>query len=239
MGEPVLWLGGWASNLACWRPELESLYPGREHSFLDAHEAIADPSTLRKGLSALSEEGTLVAWSLGSLILHASLERGEAGPVRRMVSVSPIFDFCGSGLWPAAVVDRMIARLSRNRESVLENFLHRVKGETPLAPATETSWRRQSEGYSLETLVRGLEALRDLRADPGRIFGDERVTFLASPRDPMSPWSGSGATLRSWVPYPRGHLPFLEFPGLLAPLLSGTGLAPVLRSPSFSGASRQ
>ena len=36
MAEAMLWIGGWASNLACWRGALEARYPGRRHRFLDA-----------------------------------------------------------------------------------------------------------------------------------------------------------------------------------------------------------
>src|SRR5690606_2009446 len=157
---PVLWLGGWASGLACWRSDLETLYPGREHVFLDAHDLLEDPDLLAAAAAGLPADGVLAAWSLGSLLVHRALEAGSFVPSCRVISVSPIFDFCAKdGPWPRAAVMRMARRLRREREAVLAEFWNLVKGGSPVSPAQEESWHGQTRRYPTASLAQGLEVL--------------------------------------------------------------------------------
>jgi hypothetical protein len=221
MHVPVLWLGGWASGLACWRRELESLYPGRNHSFLDAHDVLAQPALLNRAVDALPPGGVLAAWSMGSLLVHAALASGSLrpGPDRRVVSLSPIFDFCGeNGPWPPAALARMIRRLPKAREAVLAEFWESLRGTSQVTQEGETEWRLQARGYSLDSLVQGLETLAEIRVSENALEG---VTFVASRTDPVAPAPRGVAEGPRWILYPKGHLPFLDYPNLVGPLLSG------------------
>jgi hypothetical protein len=228
MGDPVLWLGGWASGLACWRPALETLYPRREHTFLDSHAVLEEPELLGLAVSSLPPNGTLAAWSMGSLILHQALARGTLDPRCRILSVSPIFDFCREGgPWPKAALIRMARRLPREREAVLAEFWNLSKGNTPVTPALEAAWLAQSRSYSLAALLQGLEFLGGTAVDRDTVPGNPRHLFLASPQDPLAPTPRGVFPGREWIGYPRGHMPFLDHPELLAPLLNAgrTGAA--------------
>jgi hypothetical protein len=220
MGDPVLWLGGWASGLACWRRDLEALYPRREHAFLDAHAVIEEPALLSLAASGLAGRGTLVAWSLGSLLLHRALADGSFAAECRLVSVSPIFEFCREGgPWPKAAVMRMARRLPREREAVLAEFWDLAKGNTAVTPEQETAWLGQAGGYELPALLGGLEALAESKVDRAALPPRPFHAFLASPQDPLAPTPRGIFPGKDWIAYPGGHLPFLEHPALLAPLL--------------------
>lgn len=222
MDNPVLWLGGWASGMACWRGAIESLYPRREHTFLDPHAVLEEPGLLDLAVSGLPRNGTLAAWSMGSLILHKALADGAFKADCRLVSLSPIFDFCHQGgPWPLAALIRMARRLPREREAVLAGFWSLARGNSPVTPDRDASWLRQSTGYPLPALLQGLEYLRDTVVDRGSLPASERHFFLASPQDPLSPAPRGVSPGREWIGYPRGHLPFLDFPDLLRPLLDG------------------
>lgn len=222
MGDPVFWLGGWACGLACWREALEALYPGREHAFLDAHAVLEEPGLLSLAAKSLATDGTLVAWSMGSLILHKALAEGSLEADCRLVSVSPIFDFCNEGgPWPKAAVMRMARRLSREREAVLEEFWRLCLGTSPVTPARESAWFAQARGYGTESLLRGLEFLADTVVGRSEVPAGGRHLFLASPRDPLAPAPRGVFTGSGWAAYARGHLPFLDHPDLFAPMLDG------------------
>ena len=221
MGDPVVWLGGWASGLACWRGTLESLYPGREHAFLDAHAVLEEPGLLALAVDGLHGEGTLVAWSMGSLILHKALAEGRLVPACRLISASPVFEFCRQGGPPKAAVIRMARRLPREREAVLGEFWAMAKGTSQVTQGQDADWLRQSRGYSLPSLLQGLEFLGDTGIDRAALPANPRHLFLASPQDPLAPTPRGIFPGLQWRGYARGHLPFLDHPGLLAPWLDG------------------
>ena len=221
MLDPVLWLGGWASNLACWRGTLESLYPGREHIFLDAQAILSEPGLLPLAASTLPPGGTLVAWSLGSLLMHRALAEGDLKPACRLVSACPIFDFCREGgPWPPAALIRMARKLPKSRESVLSVFWTQVKGNSNVTQDREDAWMAQSRTYSLESLLEGLDALGSVRVDRQRLPVSDRHHFLASVQDPLAPPTREAFPGPGWIGYPQGHLPFLDHPELLRPLLT-------------------
>jgi hypothetical protein len=219
MNRSILWLGGWASGLACWRSELEALYPGFTHGFLDAHDVLAQPGLLARAAGGLPPDGVLAAWSLGSLLTQAAIAEGSLRPACRVVSISPIFDFCGDGgPWPPAALARMIRRLPKAREAVLAEFWALMRGNSPVTAAAESAWKAQSRAYPLDTLLQGLEALAEIRVGGGA--APSGSIFLSSRTDPVAPTPRGVDAGPAWVLYPTGHLPFLDYPATLAPLLA-------------------
>lgn len=235
MSEPMLWIGGWASNLACWRRSIEARYPGRRHRFLDAHAVLADEGVLQSAAAGMPPGGIILAWSLGSLLLHRALASGTF-PEVRTVSLSPIFDFCGEGSpWPPTVLAHMLRRLARSKEEVLGEFLTRIRGRSALTPEEEAAWRSQAREYTFDSLAAGLEALGSIKVEPASILrrdGDSvRRLFLASDADPLAPAAVQLAGLpedlqRGLTGYPEGHLPFLDHPDILLASLGGTDRPP-------------
>lgn len=217
--ETVLWIGGWASGLACWRRELEALYPGPSHRFLDAHDVLVDRGRLRREAAALPAGSAIAGWSLGSLLMHLDLQDGGF-PEVRFLSLSPVFDFCGEGApWSRAALARMIRKLPRARGEVLEDFWTLVKGGSQVSRDAAEAWRRQADVYSLDALVAGLEALGSLAADPAALETRPGIAFVASGRDPLAPPPRGRVAGAAWSFYPGGHLPFLDFPDIVRPLL--------------------
>ncbi len=219
MVEPVLWLGGWASGLECWRSELEQLYPHREHRFLDAHRVLAQPELLPAEAARLPAGGCLAAWSLGSLLLHRALADG-LHPACRLLSISPVFSFCRTGgPWPRSAVRRMARRIAGERETVLAEFLTLVLGNLDATHKSRgDAWTMQAAAYSEDSLEKGLEHLAAETVDPMELPDNARHVFLASPLDPLAPaWQTELAGKRR-VAYPHGHVPFLDYPETVAPL---------------------
>ena len=222
MGDPVVWLGGWASGLACWRKPLEALYPRHEHTFLDGHAVLEEPGLLALAAKGLPENGTLVAWSMGSLLLHKALAEGSLDPACRLISAAPIFDFCREGgPWPKAALIRMARRLPRERETVLAEFWNLSKGNSPVTPDQEAAWLGQSAGYALPALLRGLEFLGETVIDRPALPLRKHHFFLASPQDPLAPTPRGVFPGPEWIGFARGHLPFLDYPELFGPMLEG------------------
>jgi hypothetical protein len=231
MSDPVLWLGGWASDPACWQEVIGDLYPGREHAFLDAHAVLDRPDILVRALADFPEHGTLAAWSMGSLILHKRLAAGSLSVSCRILSLCPIFAFCGSGSpWSPAVLKKMERKLSESRETVLRNFWERMKTDSHVSPACEDAWFRQSRKYDTEALRRGLVFLRETTVDAPALAQantagkSAAMFFAASPKDPLSPFPAGESPpfpAKSWTTYPSGHLPFLDYPGLVEAFLRG------------------
>lgn len=223
MLEPMLWIGGWASNLTCWRAAIEERYPGRRHRFLDAHAILADGGVLESAAAGMPKNGVILAWSLGSLLLHRALAEGPFPDVRT-VSLSPVFDFCGEGSpWPPTVLARMLRKLARSREEVLADFWTHIKGDSQVSPEAEEAWKRQASGYGLDALSAGLDALGSVLVDPAALPARPgRHAFVASRSDPLAPAAAGLEEAPGWTLYPRGHLPFLDYPEMVLAALGGT-----------------
>lgn len=221
----ILWVGGWASDLACWRGALEALYPGRAHRFLDAHAVLDGEADLRKEADRLPPGGCLAAWSLGSLLAHQALAEGWR-PACRVLSIAPIFDFCrADGPWPRAAVLRMARRLPRERNKVLAEFRAAAWGRSQVPGEWAEAWDRRAHAYADASLARGLEALAGISLAREKTPPAPDHLFLASPEDPLSPAPSAAATDPRWRLYPRGHLPFLDFPHIVGALLPAAGKA--------------
>jgi hypothetical protein len=219
MAEPVLWIGGWASGLACWKGDLEARYPGREHRFVDAHALLDGSADLRAEAERLPAGGILAAWSLGSLLVHRALAEGWRPPCR-ILSLCPIFDFCRpDGPWPGAAVLRMIRRLPRERDKVLGEFRAAAWGNSPVTQAQAEAWTAQAATYGDGTLAKGLDALAGTHLSPAEIPFPEGFVSLASAADPLSPAPAALAGDPRFRGYPKGHLPFLDHPDAVAAIL--------------------
>jgi hypothetical protein len=215
----ILWLGGWASDLSAWSGALETLYPGRTHRFLDAHALLDGRADLAAEAGRLHAGACLAAWSLGNLLVHRALSQGWR-PACRILSLSPIFDFCRpGGPWPRAAVLRMARRLPRERERVLAEFRAEAWGQSQIPGELAEAWNARARAYADESLVRGLEALAEIHLAPASVPRGCEIVFLASAEDPLSPAPPGIAADARWRAYPRGHLPFLDFPQLVGPLL--------------------
>lgn len=223
MLEPMLWIGGWASNLACWRGAIEERYPGRRHRFLDAHAILADAGVLESAAAGMPKNGVILAWSLGSLLLHRALAEGPFPDVRT-VSISPVFDFCGEGSpWPPTVLAHMLRKLARSREEVLADFWTLIRGDSRVSKEAEESWKRQASGYGLDALSAGLDALGSVIVRPAALpVRPGRHAFVASPADPLAPAAPGMEEAPGWTRYPHGHLPFLDYPDLVLAAMGGT-----------------
>jgi hypothetical protein len=228
----ILWVGGWASDLGPWGPALAALYPGHRHRFLDAHAVLDGNADLRAEAARLPADGCLAAWSLGSLLAHRALADGWV-PACRILSLCPIFDFCrADGPWPRAAVLRMARRLvhaegapgregAEERGKVLSEFRTAAWGNSKVTEGMAGAWRDREAAYTEASLARGLETLASVHLAEADVPAPAGLLFLASPADPLSPAPPSAAADPRWRPYPGGHLPFLDFSHLVAPLLSG------------------
>jgi hypothetical protein len=218
----TLWIGGWASDLSAWSEAIAARYPDRGHRFLDAHALIDGQADLRAEAARLGPDDGLAAWSLGSLLLHRELAQGWR-PACATLSLCPIFDFCREGgPWPRSVVLRMARRLGRERQSVLEEFRAAAWGRSHVASGLSEAWTCRAAAYPADSLARGLAVLAETQVDPAAA-GLEACLFLASEADPLAPVpSGLEGDLRLRT-YPAGHLPFLDYPETVGPLLRAGG----------------
>jgi hypothetical protein len=231
----ILWVGGWASDLAPWGPALAALYPGHGHRFLDAHAVLDGAADLRAEAARLPSDGCVAAWSLGSLLVHRALAEGWL-PGCRLLSLCPIFDFCrADGPWPRAAVLRMARRLGHSkglagregageREKVVSEFRSAAWGNSKVTEGMASAWRDREAAYTDASLARGLETLASVHLAAADVPSPAGHLLLASPEDPLSPAPPSAAADPDWRPYPGGHLPFLDFPHLVSPLLAGIDL---------------
>jgi hypothetical protein len=83
------------------------------------------------------------------------------------------------------------------------------------------AWREREAAYAEDSLARGLEALAGIRMAREDVPARADHLFLGSERDPLSPVPPSAAADPRWRLFPGGHLPFLDFPHHVAPLLAG------------------
>lgn len=231
------WIGGWASDLSCWRDRLASLYPGAQHEFLNAHRLL-DPAVAAReiGVAAARSEAVL-AWSMGSLVLHrvlvdAARDSSPAGHLAmlppdspgagehrpRFLSLSPVFDFCRpGGPWPPVVLKRMAARLETDRSGTMAGFWELMTGGTTAGRQWEEEWRVGSAAYSLADLQSGLDFLRETVVSPvGLSRWKHDLILLADPRDPVAPaWDGEPGGACQVRRHAGGHLPFLMSPEVI------------------------
>lgn len=222
----ILWLGGWASNIVCWKNEIEILYPEQAHQFLDVHAMINDElklfeivNTFYSHASSEFKTASVIGWSMGSLVLHKMIGwmREENGHSKqeipkdlKLISLCPIFDFCRTnGPWSENTLTYMIRQLEKKQEAVLQDFWTKMKpnpavnnsskGNLSVTVQIEKTWLEQVKNYSLQELEAGLEYLRDTKIELSDFPKMENHFLLSSQNDPIAPFNS--ITLNNLEPH--------------------------------------
>lgn len=212
---PLLWVGGWASDLHCWDGLLAELYPQFEHRFIDSHAVLENGARLERIVSDASVGTCVVGWSLGSLLLEGMLRDGKIPPTIPILSVCPFLDFCAEdGPWKPLVLRRMIRRIHTDPLGTLEDFGNLMG----LAGLQRQAWLQQAMELGEESLVGGLETLLNTRWEtpwarhPGRLW-------VISPDDAVSPPCSTPTERTRLAPAGSGHIPFLRHPEAFGQIL--------------------
>lgn len=205
---PLIWIGGWASDLHCWDGLLASLYPQFEHRFIDAHAVLASGARLERLVEEAASGTCLVGWSLGSLLLEGLLSEGRIPETCPVLSVCPFLDFCTEeGPWKPLVLRRMMRRIQTDPLGTLEDFAALMG----LAGLERKAWLEQAMELGEESLVRGLETLQHTRFEAPWASHPRRL-WAVSPDDPISPRCSTPAERTRLCPDRSGHIPFLRHP---------------------------
>ncbi|HNY29385.1 MAG TPA: hypothetical protein PKO15_00725 [Fibrobacteria bacterium] len=205
---PLLWIGGWASDLQCWDGLLASSYPGFDHRFIDSHAVLESTTRLERLVEDAPDGTCLVGWSLGALLVERLLREGKVPHRIAVLSVCPFLDFCAEeGPWRPLVLRRMIRRVQSDPLGTLEDFGTRMG----LEGLHRQAWLAQAMELGEESLVRGLVALLSTRWPPPWAFHPRRL-WAVSPDDQISPPCPCPAEATRRCPEGSGHVPFLRHP---------------------------
>lgn len=183
------------------------MFPAHTHSFVDAMDFLDRPDDLAVAIGQAAAGGTVVAWSLGSLLAHelVAADRWPEGTTT-LISLCPIFEFCRPRRgWRPAVIERMRRRLAEDREAVLGEF----GGRLGLPDAERERWLAAARRYNPATLDRGLEVLATRRAQPRPA---PFIRLVAGKDDPIAPIDPQEVAGFSATWYAGGHAPFLTDP---------------------------
>ncbi|MBK8802011.1 MAG: hypothetical protein IPN71_08130 [Fibrobacteres bacterium] len=212
---PLIWIGGWASDLQCWDGLLASLYPGFDHRFIDAHAVLDSGARLRRLVEDAGSGTCVVGWSLGGLLLEGLLREGLVPPTCAVLTVCPFLDFCtGDGPWKPLVLRRMMRRIQTDPLGTLEDF-GTLMG---LAGLQRKAWLEQAMELGEESLVRGLEILERTRWEAPWASHPRRL-WAFSPDDPVSPPCDTPLPQTRRCPELSGHIPFLRHPAAFGAIL--------------------
>lgn len=222
----IHWLGGWASSLDCWEPQLRALFPAFEHRFIDTH-AVLDQDPAAAGLTHLPAGDVAAAWSLGSLRAHRWIEEG-AWPVELpLLSLCPVFRFVQPSAFGESVLIRMEQKLGAEREAVLRDFWRRMPKAADMPPEWEEKWIAGTRRYGDAEILRALQYLRLEVVDTASLRHAEGLSgsrlpqewrLVGGSRDRLAPVEGwkndvpAGVTVEV---YDGGHIPFWEHPEIL------------------------
>ncbi|MBF0432245.1 MAG: hypothetical protein HQK83_13255 [Fibrobacteria bacterium] len=212
----LIWTGGWASNLVCWQKDIEQLYPGNKHIFLDSFDVLRPECTV-VNMAKSYENPVFIFWSLGSLTFFYWLMSHGKGVVPKglhFISLCPIFDYCMKpGGWDPRVLKLMISGLEKDRNKVLGSFLRRLNKGDALSESQQYAWLalNQPDRMSIETLQRGLNFLMETKIHPEILKPYEKqLCFVISRCDPVAPEPKGIKSLQCPVKFvEKGHLPFL------------------------------
>jgi pimeloyl-ACP methyl ester carboxylesterase len=230
-GEPrtIHWLGGWASSLDCWEPQLRARFPGYDHRFVDTH-AVLTATPAQAGLTgpqSQAQPGDIVAaWSLGSLRAHRWIEAGEWPGELSLLSLCPVFRFVQPAAFGESVLLRMEQKLGVEREAVLRDFWKRMPKAAAMPPEWEENWIAGTRRYGDAEILQALQYLRleVVDMEGGALRGSSGIVLprawelIAGARDRLAPvgeWKNAlpeGARLHV---YDGGHIPFWECPDLM------------------------
>jgi len=205
---PIIWIGGWASDLHCWQDTLEPALSGFLPRYVSAHSVLETSGRLESLLAQAADGTVLAGWSLGSLLVERLLREGRVPPEMPVVRICPFLDFCDpEGPWKPLVLRRMIRRLFGDAHAVLEDF-----GDLagiPRGPLRRV-WMDQATQLGEESLADGLTVLSELRFSAP--WTPWRGGFLVSPDDAVSPTTATPLERTRLMPTGSGHVPFLSHP---------------------------
>jgi hypothetical protein len=195
----IVWIGGWASSVACWKASIQEQYPNREHVYYDIADLLLDPTAVQQLESNLSSSTALVGWSTGSLWIHRWMGQQDRSNWKGLSihSISPVFTFCATQEqkkgWPVSVVNRMIQLIQRSpkfREGVLQDFWKSMVRGSRIPDDQKEHWWVQAQRLSEEQLVAGLEFLRDVTVDiAGLEPWKEQWSLYIDKEDPIAIWN--------------------------------------------------
>ncbi len=205
--------------------EIADLYPEFIHNYLDGIAAACDPIVLEKALAAYTPHDVVIAWSLGSLALHRYLDSQPDFQLccpATLLSLCPIFDFTRSHPDSPAFLRAMQRKLRTDPEQTLRDFWEAASRETYLADGFASLCQRRMADLDAARLSLGLDFLRDTRVDREKLLRrPERLIFLASPSDPISPSPFKREEISARIAfYGEGHIPFLTEPDRILELLA-------------------
>lgn len=212
---PLLWIGGWASDLHCWDGLLGSSFPQFEHRFIDAHSVLDSDARLARLLEDPAPGTCLVGWSLGALLVEGLVRAGRVAPEIPVLSVCPFLDFCAEdGPWRPLVLRRMIRRVQTDPLGTLEDFGTRMG----LEGLVRSAWLAQAMELGEESLARGLDTLLATRWAAPWADHPKRL-WVVSPDDRVSPPCPTPPDRTRYSPEGSGHVPFLRHPEAFSGIL--------------------
>lgn len=205
---PIIWIGGWASDVHCWEDTLEAALSGFRPRYVSAHTILGGVDRLQ-GLLDASGPGTVLAgWSLGGLLVERLLRDGRVPSGMPVVRICPFLDFCApGGPWKPRVLHRMCHRLFGDAHGVLEDFAD-LAG-IPAGPLRRV-WLDQASQLGEENLAEGLELLGELRLSGP--WAEAPGGFIVSPDDAVSPPTPTPPEATRVMPRGSAHVPFLAHP---------------------------
>jgi len=212
----AIWIGGWATNLVCWKLEFESLFPNWHHEFWDSLQPDNVKQDLQKLVSMKSSERIFVfAWSLGSLVLHDWLVSRSEIPSGNIIfaSINPVFDFCAAqDGWSPRILEKMKKKLSLENNTVTSDFFQSMIKNVDLTNQQLEQWNKfHIAGHNFHQLKDGLAYLAEKRVDMQAFLKRyPNQIFFMDNQDPISPvldFSKNDGDVN--VVQVNSHVPFL------------------------------
>ncbi|MCB9495406.1 MAG: alpha/beta hydrolase [Fibrobacteria bacterium] len=202
---PLIWIGGWASDLQSWENHLGEALEGFSPRFISAHVLLEGAGRLRTLLDSLSGDAVLAGWSLGALLVERMLREGMVPEGMPVVRICPFLDFCSpAGTWTTRHLRLMAHRLYGDPHGVLEDFAN-LAG-IPAGPLRQL-WLDHATALGEDNLVDGLQLLGSLRLESPWVA--RPGGFIVSPDDRVSPKASFPEESTEWMPPGSGHVPFL------------------------------
>ena len=214
----IIWLGGWASHLECWKSFLtENEYQSYNYDFIfiDTHNLLQNSNIL----SHILQKPSIVeirAWSMGSLFLHQWLNSNPPDNYRKIKihSICPIFQFCdkeGKVGWKPSVIDLMIQSLSKNKNLVKKKFWGNMSQHTNVPSILKEQWTASNKQYSIDQLIQGLEYLKNTQLSIQDLAQwKHQIIFHIDPKDFVCKFNPKIWKTQSIKFHNNKHLPFLN-----------------------------